>query len=97
MRHEIVWANNVPTAVVMELGDGVVIELDLPQNELRQVQGAALPDSKRQWCLQIGAYLARMALLEAEERRCATPQTAEAQGQPVAFMPPLPPGGVWWG
>ncbi|MBF0137874.1 MAG: hypothetical protein HQL65_16710 [Magnetococcales bacterium] len=90
--------NGVPTRVVMELGDGIVTELDLLQNELRQLAGAELPAIKRQWCMQIGTYLARMALLEAEEKRfAATPTQDATKGQPVTFMRPPPPGVVWWG
>lgn len=84
----------VPVRVTMELTTGQRVSLDLVTSRLTLERGEELTPRLEEWCLQIGEYLARMALAESHEERRKGQRPGTAG---VDFLPRPQDGRTWWG
>lgn len=92
--HTIHWQEKVPVGVELLLKRGEVVRIDLVGRLVEQTEGEPLKEKKRAWCLQIGDYLARQALLERQEK--ATQHRADGRVT-LSFEPRPDPRVTWWG
>ncbi|MBF0371658.1 MAG: hypothetical protein HQL52_19655 [Magnetococcales bacterium] len=92
--HKIQWDGNVPVAVEMTLGDGLVVTLDMVKKELVGEQAEGLSKRKQEWLKHIGDYLARTTLLKQQEKKGSNRKDG---AKAIDFEPRPDPKVLWWG
>jgi hypothetical protein len=92
--HTIHWQEKIPVRVSMILRGEVEVSVDLVEQRVEMVSGAELKPKKKEWCLHIGDYLARQALLEIQEELVKKRKDGRS-GIPFEARPD--PKITWWG
>ncbi len=92
--HQVRMMEGRPVVVDLLLSSDDRVTVDLLHEQVQVTSGGHLTSKQRDWLLQIGAYLARMALAETEEK--AREQRLEGGGT-LAFDVRPDPGVTWWG
>lgn len=92
--HEVHWENNIPVMVVLTLRGGIEVVVDLIKKVAQTPSDVIFPQKKLDWCLHIGSYLARQALLQ----RTQDQQRNLPEGSSTLEFDVRPdPHRVWWG
>ena len=92
--HDIHWENDVPVAVTLMLGDTAEVLVDLPEQTVTVGKGE-IKAKKSSWCLHIGDFLARQALLKRTEKQ--RQKTTPVGDQSIEFGVRPDPSNIWWG
>ncbi|MBF0308806.1 MAG: hypothetical protein HQL56_04675 [Magnetococcales bacterium] len=92
--HDVEWEEAVPVAIRLELKGGVRLRLDLAGRTLVQEAGEPLRPKQLDWCIEIGEYLVRQALLERQEE--LRKQRGDGRAA-IDFEPRPDPKVIWWG
>ncbi|MBF0621772.1 MAG: hypothetical protein HQL54_07560 [Magnetococcales bacterium] len=93
-QHHVELKEGQPVAIRLELSNDYIVELDYITREIRLIQGEALSAKQEAWCVQIGQYLGRMALMEKQEE---AQKNALGAAKPLEFGVRPDPNQIWWG
>ncbi|MEO5378958.1 MAG: hypothetical protein H7832_14425 [Magnetococcus sp. DMHC-6] len=93
-QHRIDWEGEAIKAVILTLMDGQEVRINLESENSTLESAHSLSPKMVNWCVHIGVYLARMALLEQQEK-----QSEKQQGhqKSLQFEPRPDPKIIWWG